>query len=399
MVYKPSNSRYYRVKFRWKGEPINRPTRCLTKSDARKVEAKIRSELALGNFGILEPKTVPTLASFLVHDFSPYVRTKHKEKQKTVDYYEYGAKSLAACHLGLLKLDELTDQHARQFEAMKIKRDGWAASTVNCCLRTLRHSLKVAEEWGRIARSPKITLAKGENQRDRVVSHEEFRLYLAACAQPWRDAALVMYNTALRPNEVFTLRWENIALRVVPSTIRVIEGKSKAAKRLVPMVPELHQVMSSRHQSQELPSTGWVFPTQSESGHLDQGTAKGQHQRALKKLVTAQKAFRAATSAGEDWVVGVVEATGLPHWIVRSSEAVLKEGIAPFEPYCLRHTALTRFAPHMDSFALARVAGHSSITITQRYCHPQADTIAKAFAILGQQSEVVIEGGNTVASA
>jgi hypothetical protein len=28
---------------------------------------------------------------------------------------------------------------------------------------------------------------------------------------------------------------------------------------------------------------------------------------------------------------------------------------------------------------LARIAGHSSITITQRYCHPQADAIERAF--------------------
>jgi len=35
-----------------------------------------------------------------------------------------------------------------------------------------------------------------------------------------------------------------------------------------------------------------------------------------------------------------------------------------------------------DAFTLARIAGHSSITITQRYCHPQADAIERAFAKL-----------------
>jgi hypothetical protein len=30
-------------------------------------------------------------------------------------------------------------------------------------------------------------------------------------------------------------------------------------------------------------------------------------------------------------------------------------------------------------FTLARIAGHSSITITQRYVHPQADAIERAF--------------------
>jgi hypothetical protein len=48
----------------------------------------------------------------------------------------------------------------------------------------------------------------------------------------------------------------------------------------------------------------------------------------------------------------------------------------------LCHTALTRLgeASGGDVFALARIAEHSSITITQRYAHPQAETIDRVFA-------------------
>jgi len=55
--------------------------------------------------------------------------------------------------------------------------------------------------------------------------------------------------------------------------------------------------------------------------------------------------------------------------------------VKPFEPYCLRHTGLTDLAEAgCDAFTLAKIAGHSSITITQRYCHPQAEAIERAFA-------------------
>jgi integrase len=55
-----------------------------------------------------------------------------------------------------------------------------------------------------------------------------------------------------------------------------------------------------------------------------------------------------------------------------------------FEPYVVRHTALTRLGESgCDVFTLARIAGHSSITITQRYVHPQADAIERAFLRLG----------------
>jgi integrase len=52
-----------------------------------------------------------------------------------------------------------------------------------------------------------------------------------------------------------------------------------------------------------------------------------------------------------------------------------------FEPYILRHTALTRLGESgCDAFTMARIAGHSSITITQRYVHPQAEAIERAFS-------------------
>jgi hypothetical protein len=40
---------------------------------------------------------------------------------------------------------------------------------------------------------------------------------------------------------------------------------------------------------------------------------------------------------------------------------------------------------------LARIAGHSSIAITSRYCHPQAEAIDRAFAKL--EGKGVTAGG------
>jgi DNA-binding response OmpR family regulator len=40
-----------------------------------------------------------------------------------------------------------------------------------------------------------------------------------------------------------------------------------------------------------------------------------------------------------------------------------------------------------DVFALAKIAGHSSITITQKYVHPEADTIDEVFSRLGSEKE------------
>jgi integrase len=62
-------------------------------------------------------------------------------------------------------------------------------------------------------------------------------------------------------------------------------------------------------------------------------------------------------------------------------KALDKSGIADFVPYTLRHTALTRFgeAAGHNVFAVAQIAGHSSLATTKRYVHPQAAAINQVF--------------------
>jgi len=82
---------------------------------------------------------------------------------------------------------EITGKHATQFAARNAKL---AASTINCGLRTLRRALNLAFEWGKLDKSVRIPLAKGERQRDRVLSDGEIKLYLDNCRQPGKDAAI-----------------------------------------------------------------------------------------------------------------------------------------------------------------------------------------------------------------
>ena len=99
-----------------------------------------------------------------------------------------------------------------------------------------------------------------------------------------------------------------------------------------------------------------MFPSGSRERALEQDTAKDQHKRAIDRV--NEKAKKAG-----------------------------HEELNLFQPYILRHTALTRLAEAgCDVFTLARIAGHSSITITQRYIHPQADAIERAFRDHSEQS-------------
>lgn len=366
MIYKLTGRKYYRVKFQFKGKTVHKCTRATDAKTARSIEATLRAELAKGNWGILEHKPAPTLKEFLTKDFLPFTRTRFATKAKTLQYYEYGSARLVSSDLGNLRLNEITGKQALHFVS---RNSNLAASTINCALRTLRRSLNLALEWGKLEKPARIPLAKGERQRDRVLTDAEVKLYLDNCRQPWRDAAILILGTGMRPGEVYRLRWEFVLLNGSGGLIQVSEGKSKAARRLLPMIPEVYAMLKQRHGEQGNPLEGWVFPSGSVCGHLEQGTGKTQHTRAL----------------------ALINAAILKENIKRKITGLdaLPMALNPFEPYVLRHTALTRMSPFCDAFTLARIAGHSSITITQRYCHPQADAVEAAFSRFGTRPALI----------
>jgi integrase len=348
MIYK--RGKFYWYKFMWEGALLRESTKQGNDKIARNMESAHRTSLAQGIVGIREKKQVPTIAEFLRRDFVPYVESKHKAKLGTLEYYRDGANMVLKCEWTGDKLDQINDQHAQQFTA---KFAHLSASRINCGLRSLRRALNLAFEWGKLDRPAKITLAKGERQRDRVLTDAEWQQYITECPQPWQDAALIIRGTGMRPGEVFTLRWENIYLNGTGGLIQVTEGKTRAARRMLPMVPAVFQALKARHTEAAQPFEGWVFPSGSREGHFNKDTAKGQHSRAIAAANVKAKKNRARE-------------------------------LKRFEPYILRHTALTQLAQAgVDVFTLARIAGHSSITITQRYVHPQADAIERAFAPIG----------------
>jgi integrase len=431
MIYRPANSRYYFVRWKFRGKLIRRSTRETSRKAARAAELRMRTEFnaeqseidkAAALFGCDSSlltrcpectklfradraviagdgqrlchercrkvwsercNPVPVLQHFLTRDFLPFAKARSATKEKTLTYYRYGvARLLSDSDLASLRLDEVTSQHVTQFAA---RLSPLSPSTINCALRTLRHALNLAEEWGKLTRAPKIPLAKGEHQRERVLTDAEFMAYIEACSQPWRDLVLLIRFEGMRPGEAYPLRWENVLLNGHGRLILISGGKSKAARRKLPITPEVYAALKARHLEQGEPESGWIFPSDSASGHVEQGSAKNQHLKALRTLQTATDAYEHWKKSGGqgDWTRSVATRVQLqPSFVDRHADTI-KAGLKAFEPYCLRHTALTRLGEAgCDAFTLAKIAGHSSITITQRYVHPQADAIERAFAKL-----------------
>src|ERR1035438_1671086 len=147
-----------------------------------------------------------------------------------------------------------------------------------------------------------------------------------------------MPHNGLRPEELFRLRWENV--RNVMLEIHF--GKTENARRRIPMSNRVASVLDMQR---TLSQSERIFPAPTKSGHMEKSTLKKRHAKACKGKSkddknTGQKSF----------------------------------DIQPFALYTLRHTCLTRWAPHMDPWTLAYLAGHRDMSITKRYVHPQEHT-------------------------
>ena len=212
---------------------------------------------------------------------------------------------------------------------------------------TLRHDLHalsvffqyaVRKRWAR--RNPTMNVEKPSARdavRQHVVTGEELAKYLAAASPNLRDLATLLVHTGLRPGEALALRLDDVDLDA--RRLRVREGKTRAAKRTIPLHPEALRLLAWRIATSNERQSPWVFPSQRLPGQHIQNFEEA-HERALQR-------------SGVRFVL-----------------------------YDLRHTWATRMAALGTPLkTLAELLGHASLNTISRYVHPgdeeKADWVAR----------------------
>lgn len=333
----------YWYKFMWQGKLIRESTKQGNDKVARHMEAAHKTSLAKGEVGIREKKAVPTLAEFCRQRFAPWVESTSSLKTWR-DFYRVGLLAIQAYSpLSSLPLDAISTERIADFASHR-QAKGMKVSSVNASLRILRRALRVAEEWGELEKGPRVRMLPGESHRERVVTSEEEARYLASANALLAEIATVLVDTGLRPEECYRLVWDSIAwVNGRNGTLLVTHGKTKAARRVLPMTPRVRHILETRWKTNGQPSEGYVWPAPTKAGHVEPSSLKKQH-----------------------------------------SKAVRLSKVRPFVLYSLRHTFLTRLGQSgCDVWTLARIAGHSSISISARYVHPSEDAVLDAMARLG----------------
>lgn len=351
MVFKRSRSPYYYYRFTRNGVPVYVNTKQKNKETAQDMENAHKTRLAKGEVGLRTD--APTLKQF-EERFIKFVETRNAAKPRTVQFYKTTYSNLlsfaALANRRIDGIDEtLIEKYVQYRIVLKLGRNSedhkLSTAAINRDLATLRRLLRMAQEWKLIMQVPKVRLLSGENTRDYVLPREQEAAYLDVCPQPLKDAAVLMLETGLRLGETLTLTWNDVSLEPGKGKkfgyVQIRQGKTKNARRAVSLTPRAAALLSQRKADAV---NHLVFPGESLEKPFLASSLAHQHRKVRDKLKLS----------------------------------------AEFVVHSLRHTALTRLGEAgADAFTIMRIAGHSSIAVSQRYVHPSNDAMELAFERLG----------------
>jgi integrase len=343
-IYKRGGVYWYQFKF--KGQRFQESACTGNKDAARTIESARRVELALGRAGINKRPAAPTLAEF-GPQFESAITTLCAEKPATISFYQEKLRrllddsKLSGARLDMI--DEAMIDAYKQRRTRQPSRYGRPLSpaSVNRELATLRRLLRLAQEWKVLDRVPRIRLLRGERNREFVLGHELEPKYLAATPQPLRDVALLILETGIRPGEAISLCWSDVYLHPASHAelgyLVIRGGKSKNAKRNLSLTARAAELLKARKAAAK---SEWVFPGDSPVAPILGTSLDHQHDT-----------VRTDLKLPRDFVI-----------------------------HSLRHTMLTRLGEAgADAFTIMRIAGHSSVTVSQRYVHPTPEGMERAF--------------------
>lgn len=340
MIYK--RGKIYWFKFRHDGTLVRRSTGVSNSRKAAEMERDLRVALARGDLGLDTAKAAPTLREY-AQTFIDQIAIERAERPETCRFYAEKLSRILECPtLRDARLSAIGELEIDRFvQWMHQRKPVPAVGTINRCLATLRRLLRMAYRHRLVKRVPQIRLLAGEKPRTFTVGPELEAAYLAAAPQPLRDVATLCLDAGLRLGECLALDADCATLEPAPGAphgcLHVRRSKRDSGRRIVPLTPRAAAVIRGR-------------------------------------LATMPARFLFESAPGQPYI-----GTSLDH-----AHARLRRQIgapAQFVLHGLRHSFCTRLADSgADGWAIQRLAGHASITTSQRYVHRADAALGEAVA-------------------
>lgn len=313
---------------------------CLNKTVAREMEATIRMRLLRG-----EERTESAKPVLFKEWAKTYLDLESVKALRTIqDRIEIMERQLVP-YFGAKILGEIRPADVEAYRAQRRKRNGEKASaqTVNNDHIVLKHALNVAIRRGLLVSNPaaRVPMPNPQNERDRVLSEEEWSKLYQAAKSHLKPVLLVAYQLGQRMSEIVGLTWERVDLKRGFITLRGTDTKTKKP-RLVPLTPDVRRTLQQLAKVRSLHSRH-VFLYQ---------------RKPLRDFRTAFK------TAMED------------------------AGVSGFRFHDLRHCAATNLRrANVDTTTAMAIVGHTSPQMWKRYNNIQEADLTLAASKLGKYLE------------
>lgn len=210
---------------------------CLNKTAAKEMESAIKTRLLLGQETSEHAR--PVL-------FKEWAKTYlDLEVVKTLRSYQDRVEIMGrqlVPYFGAKILSEIRPADVEAFRGQRRKRNGEKASTqtINNDHVVLKHCLNVAVRRGLLAGNPaaRVPMPNPQNERDRVLSEEEWGKLYDASKLHLKPVLLLAYQLGQRMSEIINLSWDRVDLKRGFIALRAIDTKTKTPRK-VPMTPDV----------------------------------------------------------------------------------------------------------------------------------------------------------------
>jgi excisionase family DNA binding protein len=278
----------------------------------------------------LEPVTFGEFADKYIED---YAKPKKRSWRTDKGYIE---KSMKKFFRGRL-LSEINPLDLERFIKARLK-EGVTQTTVNRGLQILRRMFNLAIDWGFAAENPmrKVRLfSEKNNLKERILARDEETRLLESSSEHLKPIIITALNSGLRRNEILGLRWTDVDFK--GRTIQVKRSKG-GGPGCVDMNSALYELLKDLRLS--TPAAEFVF----------------WNPKTGKPFVEIGKAFRAACRRAK---------------------------IHGLRFHDLRHTFASRLIEAgVDIITVRDLLGHSSVKLTERYCHSKSEQKRRAVELL-----------------
>lgn len=328
-LYKQDGSKFWTADFVVNGRRYRKSTKQTTKARAGEVAAEFLRQAQRDEMPT-QKGVAPTLLEFAEKTFLPLNDANARTKERTKQSYRYGWQLLEGQTIANMRIDAIRTPHIESVQIVG------SPSTHNCALRTLRRLFHIAYDLDVVPKIPKFALLD-ENKRTQLITpniEERITAQLAKSKRKGslRTALFLILDCGLRPMEIVNMRIPDVDLK--QGVIRIHKSKSKAGERLVPMTDRVKELLFAQIGKR---SDGWIFPSPRYPS------------QAIKRHALTAAWRKTANKAGV------------------SSDVDL---------YCARHTYATDVMhATKDPFLTMRLLGHTELSTTERYQHPNLEMI------------------------